>query len=760
MNMKSKKVFLLISMVLLAMNANAQIAGDWKGKLSVQGFELEMIFHITETDGVYTTTMDVPAQGASGIPTDKTEFENNQLKLSAPMLQMKYEGTLNGDEITGNFAQAGSTLPLTLVRFENKQPGDPSLPSSEAELAALAAYDKGNFKYKVEDYFSRPKASSFQLSPDGKYMSYREKDDNNKRHVFVKNIATGEAKRIIEEKDELIRGYGWINEERLVYLMDQGGNENYHIYAVNVDGSNALDLTPFDGVRAGILNMLKDQKDYIIVSLNKNNKQVFEPYKLNVVTGDLVQLFENKDLTNPIQGYDFDKDGELRGYTQLVNGVETNLYYKDLSTGEFKLVKNNKWYDTFAIIGFNYTSNNKDEAYVATNLESDKMQIVLYDFKKNQVVKEVFSNPDYDVSDMSRSRKRNYEIDYFAYTGEKYTIVPVSKFYKDMSARMQKEFGNKECYITDSDDDENIFLILVQSDKLYGTYYQYDAKTKKFSLLYDLMPQLKEEDMAEMRPISFKSRDGLTIHGYITLPKEALEGKKVPMIVNPHGGPQGIRDNWGFNPEVQLFASRGYATLQVNFRISGGYGKEFLTSGFKQVGRKAMDDVEDGVRYAISQGWIDESKIAIYGGSHGGYATLMGMIKTPDLYACGVDYVGVSNIFTFFESMPEYWKPMRDMLKEIWYDVDNTEEAAIAREVSPVFHTDKITKPLFVVQGANDPRVNINESDQIVKALRAKGIAVPYMVKYNEGHGFAHEENSMEMYKCTLGFFARSFNGE
>lgn len=758
--MKSKKVFLLIGMVLLAMNANAQIAGDWKGKLSVQGFELEVIFHITDTDGTYATTMDVPAQGAAGLPTDKTEFVNNQLKLSSSMLQMTYEGTLNGDEVTGNFTQAGSTLPLTLTRFENKLPGDPSLPSSDAELAALAAYDKGNFKYKVEDYFSRPKASSFQLSPDGKYMSYREKDDNNKRHVFVKNIATGEAKRIIEEKDELIRGYAWINEERLVYLMDQGGNENYHIYAVNVDGSNALDLTPFEGVRAGILNMLKDQKDYIIVSLNKNNKQVFEPYKLNVVTGDLVQLYENKDLTNPIQGYDFDKDGELRSYTQLVNGVETNLYYKDLATGEFKLVKNNKWYDTFAIMGFNYTSDNKDEAYVATNLESDKMKIVLYDFKKNQVIKEVFSNPDYDISNMSRSRKRNYEVDYFAYTGEKYTIIPVSEFYKDMAARMQKEFGDKECYITDSDDDENIFLILVQSDKLYGTYYQYDAKTKKFSLLYDLMPQLKEEDMAEMRPISFKSRDGLTIHGYITLPKEALEGKKVPMIVNPHGGPQGVRDNWGFNPEVQLFASRGYATLQVNFRISGGYGKEFLTSGFKQVGRKAMDDVEDGVRYAISKGWIDESKIAIYGGSHGGYATLMGMIKTPDLYACGVDYVGVSNIFTFFESMPEYWKPMRDMLKEIWYDVDNAEEAVIAREVSPVFHTDKITKPLFVVQGANDPRVNINESDQIVKALRAKGIAVPYMVKYNEGHGFAHEENSMEMYKCTLGFFARSFYGE
>jgi dipeptidyl aminopeptidase/acylaminoacyl peptidase len=170
-----------------------------------------------------------------------------------------------------------------------------------------------------------------------------------------------------------------------------------------------------------------------------------------------------------------------------------------------------------------------------------------------------------------------------------------------------------------------------------------------------------------------------------------------------------------------------------------------------------MDDVEDGVRYVLKQGWIDKDKIAIYGGSHGGYATLMGLIKTPDLYACGVDYVGVSNIFTFFESFPEYWKPLKDMVKEIWYDLDNPEEAAIAKEVSPVYQIDKITKPLFVIQGANDPRVNINESDQIVSQLRAKGFSVPYMVKYNEGHGFGHEENRLEMYRCTMGFFAKNF---
>jgi dipeptidyl aminopeptidase/acylaminoacyl peptidase len=492
--------------------------------------------------------------------------------------------------------------------------------------------------------------------------------------------------------------------------------------------------------------------------MNKNNKQVFEPYKLNVVTGEMVQLFENTDVENSIQGYDFDKNGELRAYTKLINGVEMELYYKDLTTGEFKLSKQMNWDDAFAIITFNYSSNNKDEAFVVTNLDSDKTRIVLYDFKKEQVVKEVFSNPDFDAAGISLSRKRNYEIDYFSYEGEKNVIVPVSAFYTDLHNRIEKEFKGKEYSIADFDDDENTFLLVVQSDKLYGTYYQYDVQTKKFTLLYDLMPQLKETDMAEMRPITFKSRDGLTIHGYITLPKEALQGKKVPLIVNPHGGPQQVRDSWGFNPETQLFASRGYATLQVNFRISGGYGKEFLRAGFKQVGRKVMDDVEDGVKYIIKQGWIDKDKIAIYGGSHGGYATLMGLIKTPDLYACGVNYVGVSNIFTLFESIPEYWKPFKKILNVVWYDLENPEEAEIAKEVSPVFQADKIKKPLFVVQGANDPRVNINESDQIVVKLREKGFDVPYMVKYNEGHGYSHEENSLHMYKCTLGFFAKNFN--
>lgn len=754
-----KRYFILVVSVFLGMtNSIAQIVGDWKGTIEIPNLSLTLVFHFTEKDGEILGTLDLPDQGAMGLPLSNISFENGILSIAQDQTGLKYTGKFVDSKIEGSFSQAGQDFPLVLEKTIITKPGDTTLVSSQEEINRLIKAAEGDYAYKVEDYFARPKSSSFQLSPNGKYVSFMEKDDVNKRHVMIKNVATGEVVRAIEEKDELIRGYGWINDDRLIYAMDKGGDENYHLFAVDIDGSNLIDLTPYDGVQASILNPLKEQKDYIIVSMNKDNKQIFEPYKVNVNTGESIKLFTNDDPTNPIAGYDFDKDGNLRGYSKMQNGINQQYYYKKNGSANYTLEYTTKWDDAFSVLAFNYASDNPDEAYVLTNLDSDKARIILYDFANRKIVEEVYSNPDYDASILGLSRKRNYEIDFLGYEGDKVIIEPVSETFQVIYKNLSDQFPDYQFSIVGKTDEEDQYLVFVQSDKLYGKYYHYTSGTGKAELLYDLMPQLNENDMAEMRPISFTSRDGLTIHGYITLPKEALEGKKVPLIVNPHGGPQGVRDSWGFNPEAQLFASRGYATLQVNFRISGGYGKEFLRAGFKQIGRKAMDDVEDGVNYVISQGWVDEDNIGIYGGSHGGYATLMGLIKTPELYKAGVDYVGVSNIFTFFESFPEYWKPYKDMVKEIWYDIDDPEEAIIAKEVSPVFHIDKISSPLFIVQGANDPRVKIAESDQVVKALRAKGVDVPYMVKYDEGHGFAKEDNRIEFYKAMLGFFSEYLN--
>ena len=646
-------------------------------------------------------------------------------------------------------------LSVFLYADKEKLPGDNTLVSSEVVLEKLISYDKKKYKYSVEDYFKTPEEINFRLSPDGKYLSFKKREVDGKVNVYIREISSNITTKVIEEKEQPIGCYMWLNNQQLLYLMDKNGNEIKHLYAVDINGSNERNLTPYKGVNVKVAKLLKKEKDFIIIQMNKNNPEVFEPYRLNTLTGDITLLYKNTNIKEPITSYIFDKDGELRAYVKLENGLEKKLYYKNTESKVFELIHKIQWTDIFSILAFNYNSDNKNDAYIISNLQNDKRIIYLYDLKDKKIIKEMFSNETYDVSGFRTSKKNNYEIQYFIYKGEKRHIIPVSDNYKKLHKKFKKEFKGLEFNIVDETDNEDKLLLYVYSDRVYGMYYLYDLKTDKIEKLLDVMPNLKELDMAKMEPITFKSRDGLTIHGYLTLPVNIKANQKIPMIVNPHGGPQGLRDSWGFNKEAQLFASRGYATLHVNFRISGGYGKKFLNAGFKQVGRKVMEDIEDGVSYVLKQGIIDENKIAIYGGSHGGYATLMGLAKTPDLYACGVDYVGVSNILTFMDTIHPTWKPYIRMMKNIWYDLDDKKEYEIAKTVSPVYIVDNITKPLFVVQGAHDPRVNINESDQIVRKLRDKNFDVPYMVKYNEGHGFEREENKLEFYQAMMGFFAK-----
>ncbi len=638
----------------------------------------------------------------------------------------------------------------------SKLPGDSSLPSSKTVFEELAAYEAGAYAYSVSDFFEKPQISAFQLSPNGQYFSYRKKDKHGKKHIYVKNLENDTVHKIVEEGDELIRAYFWANDERILFMQDQGGNENYQLFGMDIDGTNFKTLTPFENVTVALnIRLLKEDKEHVIISLNKENPQIFEPYRLNINTGELVKLFENNNVDAPISGYEFDKDGRLRGYTQQEDMVNYVLYYRAADDAPFERVVKTSWKDLFDVLTFDYSNSNPHAAYVISNLESDKTEILLYDLKEKKTLKKLFSHELFDVSGFYTANKiRNYELDFFRYNGEKKQIVPVSDTFKRLHEKFSAKFEGYEYYVSTTEIEDK-YLLYIESDKLYGIYYLYDVTADRFTKLIDSMPQLKESDMAEMRPIRFETRDGWTLYGYITLPQKAIEGQQVPLIVNPHGGPHGVRDDWGFNAETQLFASRGYATLQINFRGSGGYGKKLHLAAAKQVGRKMLDDLEDGVAYVIEQGWVDSEKVAIYGASYGGLATLGSLIKTPDLYVCGVDYVGVSNLFTFMDSFPPYWKPYMQQFFEMWYDPNKPEEAEIMKIASPALNSDKITKPLFIVQGANDPRVNINESDQIVKNLRNRGIDVPYMVKYNEGHGFSHEDNRIELYEAMMGFFAK-----
>ncbi|MGY0041264.1 alpha/beta hydrolase family protein [Pedobacter sp. NJ-S-72] len=503
------------------------------------------------------------------------------------------------------------------------------------------------------------------------------------------------------------------------------------------------------------IHKLKNDTNSLIIEMNLNNPEIFEPYKLNIITGKVQQLFKNTDKKNPASNFNFDKNGILRAYTVRFNGTQNKLMYKAPGDKIFKLVNTISWQDEFSILNFDYTDLSGNRVYIQSNIGRDKNAILLYDMKQNKILKTLFENENFDVDGLVFSGKRKNTIDYYTFTGERNEIVPASDYFKNLYQKFTSKFKDKDISIISVTDNEDKYLLSVSSDRLYQTYQLYDAVKDKFELIKDVMPQLRESDMAKMLPVHFQTRDGLTIYGYLTLPNNASKENQVPLIVNPHGGPYGIRDEWRFNSEVQLFASRGYATLQINYRGSGGYGKDYLLKGSKQIGCNMLNDLEDGIAFVLQQGLINKDKIAIYGGSYGGLATLGSLVKTPGLYKCGVDYVGVSNLFTFVNSFPPYWKPLLKQFYEQWYNPENPEEHQIMTAVSPALNADKIQTPLFVIQGANDPRVNINESDQMVKQLRAKGLETPYMVRYNEGHGFHHEENRIALYQTMLGFFAK-----
>ncbi len=320
-----------------------------------------------------------------------------------------------------------------------------------------------------------------------------------------------------------------------------------------------------------------------------------------------------------------------------------------------------------------------------------------------------------------------------------------------MYQKLAEKMPGYEVEMVAHDKAEEKFIVMASNDRSPGTRNLYDAKTGTLTRLVEVAPWLKEDHLAPMKPVQYQSRDGLTIHGYLTLPL-GREAKNLPVVINPHGGPW-YPDTWGFNPEVQFLANRGYAVLQMNFRGSTGYGRKFWEASFKQWGQTMQNDITDGVNWLIKQGIADPKRVAIYGGSYGGYATLAGVAFTPDLYAAAVDYVGVANMFTFMKTIPPYWKPFLDMFYEMVGDP--VKDKAMMEAASPVMHADKIKTPLFVAQGAHDPRVNKAESDQMVEALKKRGVDVEYMVKDNEGHGFHNEENRFDFYEAMEKFLEK-----
>jgi dipeptidyl aminopeptidase/acylaminoacyl peptidase len=594
----------------------------------------------------------------------------------------------------------------------------------------------------VRDFFRNPEKAYFQVSQGGKYVSYTEPYQN-RMNIVVRPVAGGEARRITSITDRDINAYGWKGDDRLFFFKDSGGNENFHLFAVDRAGTTQTDLTPMPKVRVNLVDELLDDPTDVLVEMNRRDSTVFDVYRVNVVTGDTTMIARNP---GTITGWVADHHGRIRA-ALTTDGVNGTVLFRPTEADTFRVIAHTTFKDTFTPLFFTFD----DQAlYASSNLGRDKAAIVLFDPATGREREVLFQHPEVDVDGMGYSRRRKVptEIDYVIWKQERRVLDPVTR---SLYASLEKRLPGKEVFVTFMNRDEDVMIVRTMSDRSLGSYYLYQRAGDRLTKLADRNPWLDERDLAPMKPISYTSRDGLTIHGYLTLPL-GVAPRHLPVVVNPHGGPW-ARDQWGFNPEVQFLANRGYAVLQVNFRGSTGYGRKFFESSFKQWGRTMQDDVSDGVKWLIGQGIADSSRVAIYGGSYGGYATLAGLAFSPELYAAGIDYVGVSNLFTFMKTIPPYWKPFLDQIHEM---VGNPERDSVAlAAASPVFHVDRIRAPLLVAQGAKDPRVNIDESNQIVEALRKRGIDVQYIVKENEGHGFQNEENRFEFYEAMERFLAR-----
>lgn len=596
----------------------------------------------------------------------------------------------------------------------------------------------------LRDFFKNPESTNYQISPDGKWISYL-KPYEHRLNLFIReNKDSGQETRLTSVTDRDIPNYFWKGNGHIIYVRDFGGDENFHVLTVDIKSKAEKDVTNFPSTRAEIVDTLENvNDDELLISHNQRDKKVFDVFRLNIKTGKMTLLARNP---GNITSWMVDHTGRLRVAIEA-DGANSNVLYRDSEGQKFSKIFTFSYKEEFVPLFFTFDNKN---LYVSSNISRDKMSIVEFDVRTKKENRIIYQHPDVDVMTLNFSRKRK------VLTSVRYnTWKQVAQFFdpvtESISNKIAEKIIGKEIRFNAVTKNEDFYIVRSISDRSLGGFYLYDVNKDELKLLAQAAPWLDEEKLSPTKAISYQSRDGLTINGYLTLPKNK-KPKKLPIVINPHGGPW-ARDNWGYNPQVQFLANRGYGVLQMNFRGSTGYGKSFLQASYKQWGLKMQEDITDGVKWLIQEGIADEDKICIYGGSYGGYATLSGLVKDPKLYACGIDYVGVSNLFTFMNTIPPYWTTELEKLYEM---VGHPERDKVQfTATSPALNADRIKAPLLVVQGAKDPRVNKAESDQMVQALEKRGVKVQYIVKDNEGHGFRNEENRFEFYEAMEVFLKK-----
>ncbi len=609
--------------------------------------------------------------------------------------------------------------------------------------------------------FGDPEISGAQLSPDGKYLSFQ-KPWKGTRNIYVKAVDEpfSAARLLTAEPKRPIAGYLWSRDSKyILFAKDKDGDENYNVYAVDpgakpadgMDAPPARDLTGLKGVRVMLVDVPKNDPDTIYIGLNDRDKAWHDLYKLKLSTGEKTLVRKN---TERIAGWSFDLQGNLRLATRSAENGDTEILRVD--SDKFTKIYSCTVFESCSTIRF---QKDGKRAYMDTNkgAERDLSELALLDpetGKTETVEADPLKKVDFGWSTFSEATD---ELAMTTYVDDR-----ERSYFKDTSFErdfkwLRGKFPGREVNRSSATMDEQVWLVNANSDTEPGETYIFHRKTHKLTLQYKVREKLPREALAQMKPVRYKSSDGLEIPAYLTLPKGMPE-KNLPTIIFPHGGPWG-RDTWGYNGYAQFFANRGYAVLSMNFRGSTGYGKKFLDGGNKEWGRKMQDDVTWGVKYLVAEGIADPKRVGIFGGSYGGYATLAGVAFTPDLYAAAVDLFGPSNLITLMESIPPYWEAARQMFYQRMGNPTTPDGKALLVERSPLTSASRIKTPLLIAQGANDARVNHAESEQIVVALRDRGFPVEYLLIPDEGHGFARPVNNMATLMAAEKFLAQYLDG-
>ncbi len=598
--------------------------------------------------------------------------------------------------------------------------------------------------------FGNPVKASPRLSPCGKRLSYLAPSDKGVLNVWVRTIGKEDDAQVTNDTHRGIRSHFWAQDgKQLFYLQDLGGDENFHVYAVDLQTKTVRDLTPFQGVRASNIMLEKKFPGQMLVGLNLRDRRVFDMYRVDLANGAITLDTENP---GDVLGWVTDADFQIRA-CQAQNPKDASNVMR-VRDG-----KDSPWRD-LAVLPFGenggivaFSADGKSLLY-ETSVGADTARLVRLDAATGKELETIAKDPRVDVGGIViHPDTRLVQAVSFNYLKNEWRVLDKA-IQADFDALAK--IGRGEYYLSGRDHADKNWLVTYQVDDGPVAWYVFDRESKKIDLLFVNQPELAKYKLAKVEPKVITARDGFKLVSYLTLPAGS-KGKNLPLVLNVHGGPW-ARDGWGYNPEAQWFANRGYACLQVNFRGSAGFGKKFLNAGNGQWGVGTMQhDLTDAVRWAIKLGIADPKKVCIYGGSYGGYATLAGLVFTPELYSCGVDIVGPSNIKTLMASIPPYWAPMKKQMILRVGDIENDE--AFNQKISPLFHAANIRVPLIVAQGANDPRVNIREADQIVEAMRAKNLPVTYVVYTDEGHGFARPNNRLDFYGRVDEFLAKHLGG-